>query len=85
MTDDEARVAKRQISKRKAYRELFDSPVGRIVLLDLMAKADFLSIAPATEFEVGRRSIVAEILAEYRMNYDQLLKLVEERVAEPTE
>lgn len=86
MTEDEKRITKRQISNAKAYRDLFDTPVGRIVLIDLLKRAKFLQIsADDGPFENGRRSIVAEVLAEFRMDYAKLLALIEERVAESDE
>lgn len=84
MTKAEAALAKRQLGTAKSYRDLFDTPVGRIVLVDLMKKAKFLQISPDDgPYENGQRAIVAEILNTYRnRDYDRLLRMIEERVAE---
>lgn len=81
---DATTVAKRQLGTAKAYRDLFDSPVGRIVLIDLMKKARFLQFSPDDgPYENGQRAIVADILNTFRnRDYDRLLRLIEERVAE---
>lgn len=76
-------AVKRQVAIGKAYQDLFSSPVGRIVLVDLMKKAKFLEIGEDDgPFANGRRSIVADILSTTRYDYNKLLALAEERVEE---
>lgn len=79
-------IVRRQIAIGKAYQNTFERGDGRRVLVDLMKKANLLEISVDDgAFENGRRSIVAEILAATRLDYDRLLKMAEERVAENDE
>lgn len=72
---------RRRIAMTKAYKEVFNSIDGRIVLRDLMKKAGLLS-AEAGEFDAGRRSLMLEILAELRFDEEKLLEVATERMDE---
>jgi hypothetical protein len=77
------KVVQRQVAIGKAYQNVFGRGDGRRVLVDLMAKSKLLEIgADDGPFENGRRSMVTEILATVRYDYNKLLALAEERVAE---
>lgn len=77
------KVVKRQVAIGKAYQNVFGRGDGRLVLIDLMKKAKLLEAGPEDgPFESGRRSIVTEIMATVRYDYERLLALAEERVAE---
>lgn len=63
----------------QAYVDLFSSPSGRLVLLDLMRRGGILSTsmdksAEMTAFNEGRRSMVLDILARSRVNMQDVLK-----------
>ncbi len=77
------KAVKRQVSLGKAYQNTFSIGDGRRVLVDRMAKAKLLEVGPEDDaYTNGRRSIVTEILATVRYDYNKLLSLAEERVAE---
>ncbi len=79
-------AVKRQVARTKLYKSLFNSPDGRLVLIDLMRRSGMLETVSGSAEEAlraeGRRSLVLEIMAELRFNENELLALAEERMDE---
>lgn len=71
-----------------AYSAVFESPDGRIVLADLLARAGMLEVSTvfgdpyATHFRDGRRALALEIVNLLRWSEMELLQLAKERTAE---
>lgn len=57
-----------------AYRNVFNSPEGELVLKDLLRKADLLSATAGDEAEVGRRQVALHILAMMGWSETELLR-----------
>ena len=86
---DEAvkQTAKRQYSLARAYQNVFRDGDGTRVLIDLVGRAGFLSIGHNEEagrehYENGRRSMVAEILRQLRVDPQKLLAMIEARTVD---
>jgi len=75
---------RRRIALVKAYKEVFGSIDGQIVLKDLIARAGILEAEPG-KFAAGRRSIVLEILQNLRFDETALMALAAERLDGPEE
>ena len=75
---------RRRISIIAAYKTVFTSIDGQVVLKDLVARAGLLEAEPG-KFAAGRRSIVLEILKELRFDETALMALAAERLDEPGE
>jgi hypothetical protein len=75
---------RRRITLTKAYKDVFGSIDGQIVLKDLVARAGILEADPG-KFAAGRRSIVLEILLELRFDETALMALAAERLDETGE
>lgn len=81
---------KRAVATSRAYKAVFNSPDGRLVLIDLIKKAGILDGAheeqdSANFHKNGRRSIVLDILATLRFDEGGLLELVQARLDEMPE
>jgi hypothetical protein len=72
---------RRRIALIKAYKDVFGSVDGQMVLKDLVARAGILESEPG-KFEAGRRSIVLEILQQLRFDETALMALAAERLDE---
>ena len=72
---------RRRITLIKAYKDVFGSVDGQVVLKDLVARAGILEAEPG-KFDAGRRSIVLEILQQMRFDETALMKLAAERLDE---
>jgi len=70
---------RRRITLIKAYKDVFGSIDGQLVLKDLVGRAGILESEPG-KFEAGRRSIVLEILQQLRFDETALLALAAERL-----
>jgi hypothetical protein len=75
---------RRRIVLIKAYKDVFGSIDGQMVLKDLVARAGLLEADPG-KFAAGRRSIVLEILQQMRFDETALMALAAERLDEPGE
>src|SRR4029077_3144626 len=75
---------RRRIVLTKAYKEVFGSIDGQIVLKDLVRSAAILEAEPG-KFAAGRRSIVLEILQTLRFDETALMALAAERLDETNE
>jgi hypothetical protein len=75
---------RRRITLTKAYKDVFGSIDGQLVLKDLVARAGILEADPG-KFAAGRRSIVLEILLELRFDETALMALAAERLDETGE
>lgn len=82
-------VFKRRVSLAHAYRETWESPVGRIVLLDLLREGGVLETSVVddgsgfmTNFKEGRRSLATHIMDRLRWQEGELVALAAERTAE---
>ena len=73
---------RRRIALVKAYKDVFGSVDGQVVLKDLIARAGILEAEPG-RFPAGRRSIVLEILQQLRFDETALMALAAERLDEP--
>lgn len=87
MDESVKKTARRQVILAKAYQNTFGQGDGRLVLIDLIGKAGLLSIGHNEEagrehYENGRRSMVAEILRQLRVDPTKLLALIEERAVD---
>lgn len=76
--------AERQRKLLGAYREVFDAPAGRIVLLDLMRAGGVLSVSlgqtpQETAWNDGRRSLVLHVLQQLRMQEAEMLRLATQK------
>jgi len=84
------RPVKRQVAIAIAYKNLFESPDGRLVLTDLMHKAGLLhavheEIPGQNDYNNGRRSLVLDIMKQLRFNEAALLELANARLDEIAE
>jgi hypothetical protein len=75
---------RRRIALVKAYKEVFGSIDGQVVLKDLVRSAGILEAEPG-KFAAGRRSIVLEILQNLRFDETALMALAAERLDETDE
>lgn len=79
---------KRRLAVSEAYRRLYDTPEGQIVMHDLMRRCGILEVsaeagdAHMTYFRDGRRSIALEIMQELRWTEGELVKLAQEQTSE---
>lgn len=82
-------AVKRQVARTKLYKDVFNSPDGRLVLVDLMRRSGILEAVSGSSEDAlraeGRRSLVLEIMAELRFNENALLALAESRMDENDE
>lgn len=79
----QAERAKKQISVRRAYQDVFNSPQGKLVLHDLMREHDILSVPRSLDhaqlsFDAGAQSVLKRIFVY--LNTD--VKNLEERITE---
>jgi hypothetical protein len=72
---------RRRIALIAAYKVVFGSTDGQVVLKDLVARAGILEAEPG-KFAAGRRSIVLEILQQMRFDETGLMALAAERLDE---
>ncbi len=80
---DVPRPVKRRVAISKAYKTVFESPDGRLVLTDLMRVAGILeATSEHGAFENGKRAMVLTIMAELRFDENRLLELAQERMDE---
>lgn len=76
---------RRQLRVKAAYRDLFDSDAGRLVLHDLARRGGLheTSFEPGdphhTAFREGRRSMVLEVLQMLRWTEGEIAQLARER------
>jgi hypothetical protein len=75
---------RRRIALVKAYKAVFGSIDGQVVLKDLIGRAGILEAEPG-KFAAGRRSIVLEILKDLRFDETGLMALAAERLDETGE
>jgi hypothetical protein len=75
---------RRRVSLIKAYKDVFGSVDGQVVLKDLVGRAGLLEAEPG-KFAAGRRSIVLEILQQLRFDETALMALAAERLDETGE
>ena len=75
---------RRRITLIAAYKVVFSSLDGQVVLKDLIARAGILEAEPG-KFAAGRRSIVLEILQQMRFDETALMALAAERLDEAGE
>lgn len=67
-----------------AYRRLFDSPEGKVVLYDLMKSCHVLQTVHTsgdpyeTAYKEGERSVVLRILRTLRTNPEAIIKMMED-------
>lgn len=78
---------KRQVAIALAYKSIFESPDGRLVLTDLMHRAGVLhavheDLPGQNDYNNGRRSLVLDILKQLRFNEAALLELSQARLDE---
>jgi hypothetical protein len=83
MKKDNLGKARKKISIISAYKELFNTPLGRIVLFDLM-KTHYMN-SPVYDENVnlmllreGERNVVLRILSRMKVDVTQLLKNFDE-------
>lgn len=81
---------RRQVATIKAYKSVFNSPDGELVLIDLLKKGGILSAIHEdqpglNDYNNGRRSIPLEILGQLRFDESALLELVQRRLDENPE
>lgn len=84
------KAVRRKVSTIKAYKAVFNSIDGKLVLIDLIRRAGVLDGAHEEQDSLnfhkqGRRSIVLEILQELRFDETGLLELVQARLDEMPE
>lgn len=72
---------RRRIVLIKAYKDVFGTIDGQLVLKDLVGRAGILEAEPG-KFAAGRRSIVLEILQQLRFDETALMALAAERLDE---
>ena len=77
----QAEKAKKQVSVRRAYQDVFSSPQGKLVLHDLMREHDILSVPRSLDhaqlaFNAGEQSVLKRIFVY--LNTD--VKNLEERI-----
>ena len=76
---------RRQLRLRAAYRDVFATPAGELVLHDLLRRAGILSTSvvlgspEATHVNEGRRQLALEILQQLRWSEGDLAKLAAQR------
>lgn len=75
---------RRRITLTKAYKDVFGSIDGQLVLRDLIVRAGILE-SELGDFHTGRRSIVLEILDIIRFDETALMRLTAERLDENPE
>lgn len=77
------KTSERRVAVLRAYQEVFKSPMGRKVLLDLMknnwALETVFDLNPqkAAFFE-GQRSVILRILATLKIDINEYMKNIEE-------
>ena len=69
---------KKEIKKIQAYKKMFGTPEGQVVLRDLLRNGGFFTGTfneshSVMAFEEGRRSIVMEILRTTQVNVDEII------------
>ena len=81
------KAVKRQVGIGKALQRVFDSPDGKMALVYLMQKGGLLHAAHEevpglNDYNNGRRSVVLELMADLRYDYNRLLELSQARLDE---
>jgi hypothetical protein len=84
----------RWLRKRRlaaAYRAVFGSPEGKLVLADLLRRGGILETshvpgdACSTAFQEGRRAMALDIIAELRWSDGELVQLAQQRSVNPNQ
>jgi hypothetical protein len=79
---------RRRVRLNRAYRALFDSVDGALVLQDLLQRGGVLATsvtgagADDVHFREGRRSLALDILSELRWSEMEVLQLAREKTGE---
>ena len=79
---DKKKAAERKVAIVKAYKNLFGSPEGQLVLNDLMQthgmmSSSFSGDSTQTVFKEGERNVVLRILTILKTNETQLRERIE--------
>ncbi len=72
---------RKAVALSKAYKAVFESPDGKLVLVDLIRRGGVLE-SELGDFYTGRRSVVLEIMQTLRFDETGLLELVQARLDE---
>lgn len=84
------RPVRRAVATSKAYKAVFDSIDGKLVLIDLIKQCGILDASHEdmpglNDWKNGRRSVVLDILKQLRFDEGGLLELVQARLDENPE
>lgn len=84
-------MAKAKLSLANAYQTVYESPDGRLVMLDIMREARILSVAHvdgdpgASSFNDGARSIGLYICERLRWSEGELIELARQQTSDQLE
>ena len=77
-------MAYHPLSRARDYQNLFDSDLGRRVLMDLLRQGHFFeptyvrSDAHESSFREGERNLTLYVLAQLKLNQAELMQLIQE-------
>lgn len=84
MANRDKKVAEKQIGTLKAYKNVFNSPEGRVVLQDLMKVhhmkgSSFDPNPTVAAFKEGERNVILRILTRINIDINELQTRLEDR------
>lgn len=85
--DIQKALAKKQKKVATAYKKVFSTPEGKIVLKDMMRsckflEADYMGDPNETHFQLGMRFVVSRIFKTMAMPLDHITKMILEANSE---